>query len=107
MPAQKLTKGRLIQILVSLTVLIIAFTWRTFHHDEIVSDTMKTASCSSYPCTIQTKDNEFGIPPDRALKGPRLFSGEYSRKWKETRARWAEREDEKFNQMFERIKGDR
>ncbi len=61
MPAQKLTKGRLIQILVSLTVLIIAFTWRTFHHDEIVSDTMKTASCSSYPCTIQTKDNEFAL----------------------------------------------
>ena len=59
-----------------------------------------------FPC-CKTKDNEFGIPPDRTLKGPRLFSGEYSRKWQETRARWAEREDEKFNQMFDRIKGDR
>ncbi len=59
-----------------------------------------------FPC-CKTQDNEFGIPPDRTSKVPRLFSGEYSRKWQETRSRWADREDKKFNQMFERIKGDR
>ncbi|MEC7861129.1 MAG: hypothetical protein VYC70_00715 [Verrucomicrobiota bacterium] len=59
-----------------------------------------------FPC-CKTKDTEFGIPAERNSKGPRFFSGEYSRKWQETRTRWAEREDEKFNQMFERIKGDR
>ena len=64
-------------------------------------------ACTFYfPC-CKTKDTEFSIPAERTSKGPRLFSGEYSRKWQETRTRWAEREDEKFNQMFERMKGDR
>ncbi len=33
MPAQKLTKARLAQILIMLTVLIVAFFWRTFTYE--------------------------------------------------------------------------
>ncbi|MBC3616552.1 hypothetical protein H8R01_03530 [Vibrio metschnikovii] len=32
MPAEKLTKNKLIQIIVMLTILISAFTWRTITH---------------------------------------------------------------------------
>lgn len=33
MPAQKLTKARLAQILIMLVVLVVAFFWRTFTHE--------------------------------------------------------------------------
>ncbi len=33
MPAQKLTKARLAQILIMLSVLVVAFFWRTFTHE--------------------------------------------------------------------------
>jgi hypothetical protein len=33
MAAERLTKARLAQILAMLTLLVIAFTWRTFNHD--------------------------------------------------------------------------
>ncbi len=33
MPAQKLTKARLAQILITLSVLVVAFFWRTFTHE--------------------------------------------------------------------------
>lgn len=32
MAAQKLTRGRFVQIIIMLTVLIVAFTWRTIEH---------------------------------------------------------------------------
>ncbi|EIF2702999.1 hypothetical protein Q4905_004119 [Vibrio alginolyticus] len=37
MPAQKLTKARLAQILIMLSVLISAFFWRTFTHESVNS----------------------------------------------------------------------
>lgn len=37
MPAQKLTKARLAQILIMLSVLIGAFFWRTFTHESVTS----------------------------------------------------------------------
>ncbi|MGI2943926.1 hypothetical protein [Vibrio diabolicus] len=37
MPAQKLTKARLAQILIMLSVLIGAFSWRTFTHESVTS----------------------------------------------------------------------
>ena len=37
MPAQKLTKARLAQILIMLSVLIGAFFWRTFTHESVNS----------------------------------------------------------------------
>ncbi|MDV6251055.1 hypothetical protein [Vibrio sp. EA2] len=41
MPAQKLTKARLAQILITLSVLVGAFLWRTFTHE-----TPKSVDCS-------------------------------------------------------------
>ncbi|KIN11183.1 hypothetical protein QTO01_19115 [Vibrio mytili] len=35
MPAQKLTKARLAQILITLSILTIAFFWRTLTHEDI------------------------------------------------------------------------
>ena len=50
MAAQKLTKGRLVQIIVMLIILIAAFTWRTVTYDN-----NETVSC------IVSKPCEFGI----------------------------------------------
>ncbi len=35
MPAQKLTKARLAQILIMLSILVVAFFWRTFTHETL------------------------------------------------------------------------
>ena len=35
-----------------------------------------------------------------------LFQHRLSEKWTNTRVKWSEKEDEKFNRMFERFKGD-
>ncbi|CAV18621.1 MULTISPECIES: hypothetical protein [Vibrio] len=48
MAAQKLTKGRLVQIIVMLVILIAAFTWRTVTYDND-----ETVNCIiSKPCQI-------------------------------------------------------
>tara|TARA_B100001057_G_scaffold342657_1_gene343603 strand:- start:16179 stop:16334 length:156 start_codon:yes stop_codon:yes gene_type:complete len=49
----------------------------------------------------------YEFPSDSKKKGLRGISDKYSAKWNRTRLRWAEREEEKFNQMFERMKGSR
>ncbi|WP_102412486.1 hypothetical protein [Vibrio cyclitrophicus] len=56
MAAQKLTKGRLVQIIVMLVILIAAFTWRTVTYDNY-----ETVSC------IISKPCEFGIDKHNVL----------------------------------------
>ncbi|SIO93918.1 hypothetical protein [Vibrio spartinae] len=46
MPAEKLTKQRLIHIIVILTILIAAFFWRTYRYSE-----PEQLSCN-YPCQV-------------------------------------------------------
>ena len=59
-----------------------------------------TSSCKSNKMAYE-------FPSDSKKKGLRGISDKYSAKWNRTRLRWAEREEEKFNQMFERMKGSR
>tara|TARA_B100000530_G_scaffold214202_1_gene137439 strand:+ start:988 stop:1143 length:156 start_codon:yes stop_codon:yes gene_type:complete len=49
----------------------------------------------------------YDFPSVGEKKGLRGFSDNFSERWTRTRLKWAEREDEKFNQMFERMKGTR
>lgn len=56
MAAQKLTKGRLVQIIGMLVILIAAFTWRTVTYDN-----NETVSC------IISKPCEFGIDNHNVL----------------------------------------
>ncbi|MCF7504950.1 MULTISPECIES: hypothetical protein [Vibrio] len=56
MAAQKLTKGRLVQIIGMLVVLIAAFTWRTVTYDN-----NETVNC------IVSKPCEFGIDKHNVL----------------------------------------
>ncbi|MEZ8548941.1 hypothetical protein BCV29_03020 [Vibrio cyclitrophicus] len=56
MAAQKLTKGRLVQIIVMLVILIAAFTWRTVTYNND-----KTVNC------IISKPCEFGIDKHNVL----------------------------------------
>lgn len=37
MAAQKLTRGRFVQIIIMLTVLVAAFIWRTIEHDSVIN----------------------------------------------------------------------
>lgn len=56
MAAQKLTKGRLVQIIVMLVILIAAFTWRTVTYDR-----NETVNC------IVSKPCQFGIDNHNVL----------------------------------------
>ena len=58
------------------------------------------SSCKSSKLT-------YDFPSVGEEKGLRGFSDSFSEKWTRTRLKWAEKEDEKFNQMFERMKGTR
>ncbi len=57
MPAQKLTRGRFAQIIITLTLLIIAFTWRTMTHtsEEMVQCELKPN------CTFDVNSSSFEI----------------------------------------------
>lgn len=84
MPAQKLTKGRLAQILIMLSVLVGAFFWRTFTHE-----TLGKVDCSNKErCNIAILDekitikrNSLGIlievPKNSSLEIDLDQSGEY------------------------------
>lgn len=57
MAAQKLTKARLIQILVMLSLLIIAFFWRTATHSQ-----QNKVTCNlQQTCTFNVKGSEFSV----------------------------------------------
>ena len=48
----------------------------------------------------------YDFPSVGEKKGLGGFSDRLSEKWTKTRVKWSEKEDEKFNRMFERFKGD-
>ncbi|NUW72480.1 hypothetical protein HOP38_08110 [Vibrio mediterranei] len=52
MPAQKLTKGRIVQIIIMMVVLIAAFTYRTISHKE----SSEVVCQSSQPCEVKFQD---------------------------------------------------
>lgn len=55
MAAQKLTKGRFVQIIIMLTLLIVAFFWRTFTYN-----TEKVVSCKLQQlCTFYVNNAQF------------------------------------------------
>ncbi|MPW36497.1 hypothetical protein [Vibrio sp. B1Z05] len=63
MAAEKLTKGRLIQIIVTFSVLIIAFTWRTFTHDQ--SNAINKVECNTQEiCQISLNKKEYQLDLD-------------------------------------------
>ncbi|PFG56148.1 hypothetical protein ATG66_2474 [Vibrio sp. ES.051] len=84
MPAQKLTKARLAQILIMLSVLIGAFFWRTFTHE-----TINTIDCSQKErCDVTIGEEKITINRDSSgisietiksstLKVDQNQSGEY------------------------------
>lgn len=60
MAAQKLTKGRLVQIIVMLVILLAAFTWRTVTYDN-----NETITCIvSKPCEFGIDNNNVSISGD-------------------------------------------
>lgn len=48
----------------------------------------------------------YDFPSVGEKKGLGGVSDRLSEKWTKTRVKWSEKEDEKFNRMFERFKGD-
>ncbi|MEZ9425550.1 hypothetical protein [Vibrio lentus] len=77
MAAQKLTKGRLVQIIVMLVVLIAAFTWRTVTYDH-----SETINCIiSKPCqmtidkhNVLISDNNLGYLIETSKTGKFIIS---------------------------------
>ncbi|WP_299693244.1 hypothetical protein [uncultured Vibrio sp.] len=62
MAAQKLTKGRLVQIIIMLVILIAVFTWRTVTYN---SD--KTIDCiMSKPCQLNIDEHNISVVDDKA-----------------------------------------
>ncbi|MGP8305014.1 hypothetical protein [Vibrio sp. YIC-376] len=60
MPAQKLTKARLAQILIMLSILVVAFFWRTFTHE-----TPNTVDCSQKErCDLTISGEKISINRD-------------------------------------------
>lgn len=56
MAAEKLTKGRLVQIIIMLLILVVAFTWRTLTHSDITF-----RECNTNACTFSFDSNHFSI----------------------------------------------
>ncbi|GAD79571.1 hypothetical protein [Vibrio ezurae] len=75
MAVEKLTKGRLIQIIVTFSVLIIAFTWRTFNHDSSLKLSDLTCGIQNV-CWISLNNNEYQLGLDVKLKKFRVLAVE-------------------------------
>ncbi|NNN43755.1 MULTISPECIES: hypothetical protein [Vibrio] len=63
MPSERLTKHRLVQITITLTILLVAFIWRTITHDDVVTlDCVIQPKCSlivnEKVLTITRKEND-------------------------------------------------
>ncbi|ROV60757.1 hypothetical protein EGH82_07655 [Vibrio ponticus] len=57
MAAQKLTKGRFVQIIIMLTLLIVAFFWRTFNYQNV-----KNVNCDlNSICKVEVNDSVFEV----------------------------------------------
>ncbi|MGV3000998.1 hypothetical protein [Vibrio sp. E150_018] len=59
MAAEKLTKARLVQILIIFSILVTAFTWRTFQHQP--QQNTDTVCQINQNCTIKVDDIELSI----------------------------------------------
>lgn len=60
MAAEKLTKGRLIQIVVTFAVLIAAFTWRTIEHGD--NNSVSETSCIAVDsCRFEFNSSDYKI----------------------------------------------
>ncbi|WP_217524392.1 hypothetical protein [Vibrio metschnikovii] len=57
MPAEKLTKNKLIQIVIMLVILISAFTWRTITHVKAEKNTIEKESTTENQ-TIDHENNQ-------------------------------------------------
>ena len=63
MAAEKLTKGRLIQIIVTFAVLIAAFTWRTIEHSD--NNSMGETSCIAVDsCRFEFNSSDYLLELD-------------------------------------------
>ncbi|GAB7220109.1 hypothetical protein [Vibrio comitans] len=63
MAAEKLTKGRLIQIIVTFAVLIAAFTWRTIEHSD--NKLMNETSCiAGDSCRFEFDSSDYKLELD-------------------------------------------
>lgn len=57
--------------------------------------------------SCKTSTPEFGFPDAPEKKGlKKIFDDDRSADWSEKRRNWAKRENEKFDQMFDRMRGD-
>ncbi|MGR5077938.1 hypothetical protein [Photobacterium swingsii] len=63
MAAQKLTKGRLAQIIILMVVLITAFVWRTITYDQTSreKETALTCQLSTVGCLDESSNEKLGI----------------------------------------------
>lgn len=59
MTAEKLTKARLVQICIIFSVLLTAFTWRTFQHEAIQES--QTVCHLTKPCTIELNKEKVNL----------------------------------------------
>ncbi|GEM80618.1 hypothetical protein [Vibrio superstes] len=64
MAAEKLTKGRLIQIIVTFAVLIAAFTWRTIEHSDNKL-TSETSCIAANSCHFEFNNSDYQLELDR------------------------------------------
>ncbi len=64
MPAQKLTPGRLAQIIVMLTILVVAFFWRTFTH-EPKQETDIQCQISAGRCMLDISEEQIEVQKTR------------------------------------------
>ncbi|OBT12188.1 hypothetical protein A9264_03370 [Vibrio sp. UCD-FRSSP16_10] len=70
MAAEKITKGRLIQIIVTFSVLIFVFTWRTIEHDS--TNVINHQQCwAQQECNMVLSDNQYHL---KYSKDGRQFS---------------------------------
>ncbi|MEZ9590330.1 hypothetical protein AB4302_05070 [Vibrio breoganii] len=78
MAAEKLTKGRLIQIIVTFAVLIGAFTWRTIEHSDNKS-TNETSCIVVDSCRFEFNSNDYQLevdPENSAFRVTRVSKAE-------------------------------
>lgn len=63
MAAQKLTKGRLAQIIILMVVLITAFVWRTITYNQTQqeNETVLTCHLSTTGCLVESSDENIAI----------------------------------------------
>lgn len=70
MAAEKLTKARLVQILIIMAILVTAFSWRTIQHSK--QESFKVNCQIGQTCLIKTKQGSFNILFDSQITQQQL-----------------------------------